>query len=196
MFVGSSGWHVRSKSFLLLIRLAFPNACTFLIGFLLSLLVIHYLFSLFFIFTFHNDWPIHPAILVTFGAVRCSRVYLFFIRSAWMFSVSNRCLLMVSVTLFMITVMEPIDCQLSAVGSSTGCIEVVLALSLDVTSRLLSTCPLFAVQKRKFTRVAKRLLLGVLCVLWLMLPLSTVFITSFSGYFTIPFICQPTLTIG
>lgn len=59
---------------------------------------------------------------------------------AWMFNFSNQCILMLSVAGLMTTVMASIDHRLWAAGSSSGCIGLVSALSVNVTNRLMPTC--------------------------------------------------------
>lgn len=83
--------------------------------------------------------------LAPFGAVST----LISMHLTWMFDISDRCVLMVGITGFMITVTAANDCRLSAVVSSAGCIGLGLALSFGVTKRIVSTRPSCAVQKKK-----------------------------------------------
>lgn len=78
----------------------------------------------------HPCSPFHCLVFV--NTLICMRFF-------WMFNTFNQCVLMVSETGFMITVMSTTDCRLSAVRSSATCIAVVVALSFGVKKRLMST---------------------------------------------------------
>lgn len=65
-----------------------------------------------------------------------------------MLRTSSRCLSKAVVTGFTTTVTVSIDCRLSAVSLSFGCIKAVIALFFFVIRWLLLTCTLSAVQKK------------------------------------------------
>lgn len=146
------GWHMRSGPLLHLIFLAPSIHVRFLIHFpyfsvcpLLISIVIDF---------FIPGWLFQPSShpcrllrrLVFVSTLIC-------MPPIWMFNNFNQCVLMVSVAAFIITVMTSLDCRLSAVGSSAGYIAMAVALSFGIRRWLISTCSLFAVQKRKYTLV-------------------------------------------
>lgn len=135
-------------------------------------------------------WPLQPS-CDPFCLRRCLAFVstLVCVRLAWIFSVSNQCVELVNVTGFTINVMASIDCCLYAFGSRAGRIDVVVALSFFMAKWPMSTCPLLAVQKRKYMHVALRQLLVVIWVWHMMVGSPIVLITLLSRVRTIPLIC-------
>lgn len=103
---------------------------------------------------------------------------------------------MMNITRFTIIVIWSIDCRLPVSAVCNGYIEVVMGLSLAVTSWLLSKYSLVDVQKKKCMHVGYCRLLAVSWFWQMMFRLPIALITSLWLVLTIPFIHQPTSSIG
>lgn len=150
--VDSLGWHIRYEPFLFPIFLALTTSCTVPTSFIILFMVVHY--QIFLFSPFHSIMTysiILPSVCPYRRSIFVSKFAC--MHFVWMFNPSCRRVLMVSVAGFTIIVMQSTGCRLSVAGSSIRCIEMVVALSISVTRRLISTFTLFAVEKKKCMRV-------------------------------------------
>lgn len=117
-----------------------------------------FLFSFLFLFLHHLIFlfPLYYSVItisVLLSSFRLWRRFLYVstfpsLYLAWIFFDFSRFVLMVNETGFTVTVMASLDCWRLVARSVLGCIGVVVALSVVVTDWLVSTCLLYAVQKK------------------------------------------------
>lgn len=104
------------------------------------------------------QWSCHPCRFSRRSVFVSTLASTHFVR---MFIVCSLCVLTVSVAEFTLSVMASIAYGLLVAGTSVVCIGEVMTVSLVVTRRLMSTCLLFTIERKKCMDVGMRQFSGL-----------------------------------